>query len=75
MEKKKVKTKKTAGKKAKKRGTYGSEVLEKFSSELNRWEEGPLIDPLEDIGLPGQYPYTRGRDPAGFRAFRWPLSS
>jgi len=32
------------------------------------------IDPLEDIGLPGQYPYTRGRDPVGFRAFRWPLS-
>lgn len=31
-------------------------------------------DPLEDIGLPGQYPYTRGRDPVGFRAFRWPLA-
>ena len=32
------------------------------------------LDPLEDIGLPGQYPYTRGRDPVGYRAFRWPLS-
>jgi len=121
MEKKKVKTKKTAGKRAKKKSTYGREVLEKFSSEHNRWEEGPLkerlcgeikpqfktysgilpaetktefrtgsgefiinrvytpldvadIDPLDDIGLPGQYPYTRGRDPVGFRAFRWPLS-
>jgi methylmalonyl-CoA mutase N-terminal domain/subunit len=121
MEKKKVKAKKTAGKKTKIKSTYGPEVLEEFSSELSRWEEGPLkerlcgeikpqfktysgvlpketqtefrtgsgefiinrvytpldvanIDPLEDIGLPGQYPYTRGRDPVGFRAFRWPLS-
>ena len=32
------------------------------------------IDPIEDIGLPGEYPYTRGRDPVGFRAHRWPLS-
>lgn len=32
------------------------------------------IDPLDGIGLPGQYPYTRGRDPVGYRAFRWPLS-
>ena len=22
-------------------------------------------DPLEEIGLPGQYPFTRGRDPVG----------
>ena len=31
-------------------------------------------DPSGEIGLPGQYPYTRGRDPVGYRAFRWPLS-
>lgn len=31
-------------------------------------------DPIEDIGLPAQYPYTRGRDPLGYRAFRWPLA-
>ncbi len=32
------------------------------------------IDPIKDIGVPGKYPYTRGRDPVGYRAFRWPLS-
>ena len=26
-----------------------------------------------DIGLPGQYPFTRGIDPVGYRAFRSPL--
>jgi methylmalonyl-CoA mutase N-terminal domain/subunit len=31
-------------------------------------------DPIDDIGFPGQFPYTRGRDPLGYRAFRWPLS-
>ena len=31
-------------------------------------------DPLQDIGFPGQFPYTRGRDPVGFRALQWPLS-
>lgn len=31
-------------------------------------------DPAKDIGFPGQFPYTRGRDPLGFRAFQWPLS-
>ncbi len=31
-------------------------------------------DPVEDIGFPGQFPYTRGRDPLGYRAFQWPLS-
>jgi methylmalonyl-CoA mutase N-terminal domain/subunit len=31
-------------------------------------------DSLRDIGFPGQFPYTRGRDPVGFRAFHWPLS-
>jgi len=32
------------------------------------------IDPIEDIGFPGEYPYTRGRDPVGYRAFQWPLN-
>ena len=27
----------------------------------------------EEIGLPGQYPFTRGIDPIGYRAFRSPL--
>jgi methylmalonyl-CoA mutase, N-terminal domain len=27
----------------------------------------------QDIGLPGQYPFTRGIDPVGYRAFRSPL--
>lgn len=31
------------------------------------------VDPLKDIGLPGQYPYTRGRDPVGYRATSWGL--
>jgi len=31
-------------------------------------------DPIQDIGFPGQFPFTRGRDPLGYRAFRWPLS-
>ena len=31
-------------------------------------------DAVQDIGFPGQFPFTRGRDPLGYRAFRWPLS-
>jgi len=31
-------------------------------------------DPIADIGFPGQFPFTRGRDPLGYRAFQWPLS-
>ena len=27
----------------------------------------------EDVGLPGQYPFTRGIDPVGYRGFRSPL--
>lgn len=30
------------------------------------------IDYLRDIGFPGQYPFTRGRTPNGYRAFKWP---
>jgi methylmalonyl-CoA mutase N-terminal domain/subunit len=31
------------------------------------------IDYLNDVGFPGQYPFTRGIDPLGYRAFRSPL--
>ncbi len=30
-------------------------------------------DPVAEIGLPGAYPYTRGRDPLGFQALKLPL--
>ncbi len=30
-------------------------------------------DPVQDVGFPGQFPFTRGRDPLGYRAFRWSL--
>ena len=99
---------------------YSPKFLERFRTELSRWEEGPVkdrlcgeikpqfstysgglpaetrdefrtgsgefiikrvytpldianSDSLEDIGLPGQSPYTRGRDPVGYRAFHWSL--
>ena len=31
------------------------------------------MDYLKDIGFPGQYPFTRGIEPVGYRAFRSPL--
>lgn len=31
------------------------------------------LDYEKDIGFPGDYPYTRGIDPVGYRAFRSPL--
>jgi len=31
------------------------------------------IDYMNEIGLPGQFPFTRGRDPVGYRAWEWPL--
>ncbi len=31
------------------------------------------VDYSEDVGFPGQYPFTRGIDPVGYRAFRSPL--
>lgn len=30
-------------------------------------------DPIEDLGFPGQYPFTRGRDPLGPQAAKIPL--
>ena len=31
------------------------------------------IDPVKDIGLPGEYPYARGKDPLGPQAVTWPM--
>jgi methylmalonyl-CoA mutase N-terminal domain/subunit len=31
------------------------------------------IDPIDQVGLPGEYPYTRGRDPLGPQAVNLPL--
>jgi methylmalonyl-CoA mutase, N-terminal domain len=31
------------------------------------------VDYLKDLGFPGQYPFTRGIDPLGYRAFNSPL--
>ncbi len=30
------------------------------------------IDYVRDIGFPGKFPFTRGRTPSGYRAFKWP---
>ena len=30
------------------------------------------IDYSRDIGFPGQFPFTRGRTPNGYRSFQWP---
>ena len=30
------------------------------------------IDYLKDIGFPGEFPFTRGRTPNGYRSFEWP---
>ncbi|MGH9380531.1 MAG: acyl-CoA mutase large subunit family protein [Thermoanaerobaculia bacterium] len=31
------------------------------------------IDPLRDIGIPGEYPYTRGIHPTGYRGKHWTM--
>ncbi|MDH3745989.1 MAG: methylmalonyl-CoA mutase family protein, partial [Acidobacteriota bacterium] len=31
------------------------------------------LDPLEDIGIPGEYPYTRGIHPTGYRGKLWTM--
>ncbi len=30
------------------------------------------IDYLRDVGFPGEFPFTRGRTPNGYRSFHWP---
>jgi len=62
-------------------GGVKEETKDKFTSGSGELEikrvYTPLdlaeIDPVQDTGLPGEYPYTRGRDPLGYRAWRWPL--
>ncbi len=36
-------------------------------------EEVADIDPREDIGIPGEYPYTRGVHPTGYRGKLWTM--
>jgi methylmalonyl-CoA mutase N-terminal domain/subunit len=47
----------------------GECITERVYTPLNTAE----LSYDEDIGLPGQYPFTRGIDPVGYRAFRSPL--
>jgi methylmalonyl-CoA mutase N-terminal domain/subunit len=52
-----------------------------FTTGSNEFETKRVYTPLdtaglnynEAIGFPGQYPFTRGIDPVGYRAFRSPL--
>ena len=53
------------------RSGSGEFVTERIYTPLHTAE----TDYKEDIGFPGQYPFTRGIDPAGYRAFRSPLGS
>lgn len=63
-------------------GGLDKETKEKFTSGSGDCIIKRVYTPLdisdtnqiEDIGLPAEYPYTRGRDPIGYRAFRWPLA-
>lgn len=55
------------------------ETRETFKT-LSGYPVKPLYTPLDiqqidysrDIGFPGQYPFTRGRTPNGYRSFKWP---
>lgn len=47
----------------------GELITERVYTPLHAAES----DYNEDIGFPGQYPFTRGIDPVGYRAFRSPL--
>jgi methylmalonyl-CoA mutase N-terminal domain/subunit len=47
----------------------GEFVTERIYTPLHTAE----VNYNEDVGLPGQYPFTRGIDPVGYRAFRSPL--
>ena len=57
------------------------EIKQEFRTGSGDLVVRPVYTPLDladcnwdEIGLPGEFPYTRGRDPVGFRAFKWPLS-
>jgi methylmalonyl-CoA mutase N-terminal domain/subunit len=36
-------------------------------------EQTADIDPLQDVGIPGQFPYTRGIHPTGYRGKLWTM--
>ena len=62
-------------------GAQKDETKDKYHTGSGEFEVKPVYtpldimdtDPIEDIGIPGEYPFTRGRDPLGYRAWRWPL--
>ena len=55
-----------------------------FRTQALRWERGRLYTPLdleacgfdylEDVGFPGQLPYTRATQPNGFRSALWTMA-
>lgn len=55
-----------------------------FTTQALRWPINPLYTPLDlesvgfdylrDVGFPGEFPYTRGTDPAGNRARLWTMA-
>ncbi len=59
----------------------GKETKEKFTSGSGELIAERVYTPLDmadmhyedDLGFPGEYPFTRGTDPLGYRAFRSPL--
>ena len=48
--------------------TYGSIPVQRVYTSLDLQDT-----PLEDVGLPGQYPYTRGPYPTMYRARTWTM--
>jgi methylmalonyl-CoA mutase, N-terminal domain len=65
----------------KERLTRGAETKGEFATGSGELRTERIYTPLDiaglnygdDIGFPGQYPFTRGIDPVGYRAFRSPL--
>jgi len=57
-------------KKAPEREIYKKKPSKGFYSPLDRVDKSYL----EDIGFPGQYPYTRGLNPTEFRSRLWAMS-
>lgn len=60
-------------------GWVSEETKPEFKTGSDEFTVKPVYTPddLKDpeaVELPGQYPFTRGIDPAGYRAFRWALS-
>lgn len=60
------------------------ERREEFLTQALKWPINPLYTPadleamgfdyLEDVGFPGEYPYTRGTDPNGHRSRFWTMT-